>query len=82
MQNYLFIGGGKDGLNIPVANNAESIQLPVGITDEETYIRSTLAVGDVSITIYIHESLTPERFLDRIVTHHKAWCVNRPGGRL
>jgi hypothetical protein len=49
--------------------------------DKETYTRSTLSVGDVSITIYIHESLTPEQALNRLVEHYKAWCVNMPGGR-
>src|SRR5262244_2681875 len=42
----------------------------------------TLAVGDVSITIYRHESLTSEQVLDLLVKHYKAWSVNRPGGRL
>jgi len=54
---------------------------PVGVTDKETYIRETLAVGDVSTTVYIHESLTPEQALNRLVAHYKAWCVNMPGGR-
>jgi hypothetical protein len=45
------------------------------------YIRETLALGDVSITAYIHESLTPEQALNLLVEHYKAWCVNRPGGR-
>jgi len=40
-----------------------------------------LGFGDVSITIYIHKSLTPEQALNRLVEHYKAWCVNMPGGR-
>jgi hypothetical protein len=57
------------------------VQLPLGVTGRETYICSTLAVGEVSITIYIHESLTPDQVLNRLVEHYGAWCVNRPGGR-
>ena len=49
--------------------------------DKKIYIRSTLALGDVSITIYIHESLTPEQALNHLVEHYKACCVNMPGGR-
>ena len=30
---------------------------------------------------YVHESLTPEQALNRLVEHYKAWAVNRPGGR-
>ncbi|HEV2664950.1 MAG TPA: hypothetical protein VG324_08565 [Blastocatellia bacterium] len=52
-----------------------------GVTGKDNYIRDTLTVGDVSITFYRHESLTPEQVLDRIETHYKAWAVNRPGGR-
>ena len=59
-----------------------SLQLPVGVTDNETYIRDTITVGDVSITFYGHESLTAEQVLDQIVTHYKAWAVNQPGSRL
>jgi hypothetical protein len=58
------------------------MQAPSGVTDKETYTRSTLSVGDVSATIYIHESLTPEEVINRLVGHYKAWCVNRPGSRL
>jgi hypothetical protein len=36
----------------------------------------------VSIMIYIQESMTPEQTLNRLVEHYRAWCVNRPGGRL
>jgi hypothetical protein len=46
------------------------------------YIRDTITVGDVSITFYEHESLRAEQVLDQIVTHYKAWAVNRPGSRL
>ena len=60
---------------------AESERLQVGVTDKETYTRSTLSVGDVSITIYIHESLTREQVLKRLVESYKAWAVNQPGGR-
>jgi len=47
MQTYLFIGGGKDDLLYPAPIGAESSQLPVGVTDKESYISSTLSVSDV-----------------------------------
>jgi hypothetical protein len=81
MENYLHIGGNWDGINVPATDESKSVQLPVGVTAEETYIRKTLSICDVSITIYIHESLTPEQALNRLVEHYKAWCVNMPGGR-
>jgi len=81
MQSYLYIGGNQDSLSIPTPDGADSVQAPSGVTDKETYTRSTLAVGAVSITIYIHENLTPEQVLNRLVEHYKAWCVNMPGGR-
>ena len=82
MQSYLFIGGKRDNLNVPVPPDLESVQLPAGVTGKETYIRETLAVGDVFITIYRHDSLTSVQVLNRLVEHYKAWAVNRPGGRL
>jgi hypothetical protein len=58
MQSYLFIGGYQDGLNVPLADGAESIQLPVGNTCLETYIRDTLAVGAyASFTFYRYDEL-------------------------
>ena len=81
MQTYLFIGGDNDGMSIPAPSGTETVQLPLGVTGRETYIRSTLTVGEMSVTIYIHESLTPEQALNRLVEHYRAWCVNRPGGR-
>jgi len=80
MQYYLHIGG-KDSLSFPAPDDPESMQWLLGLTDKETYNRSTLSVGDVSITIYLHESLTPEQALNRLVEHYKAWAVNQPGGR-
>jgi len=59
----------------------ESVKLPVAVTDKATYVRSTLSVGDMSVTIYLHNSFTPEQVLNRLVEHYKAWYVNRPGGR-
>jgi len=41
-----------------------------------------LAVGDVSITIYIHESLTPQQAINKLVEHYKAWAAHQPGSRL
>jgi hypothetical protein len=81
MENYLHIGGGKDGLSFPAADDAETAQCPVGITDKETYTRLTLSLGDMSIVVYVHESLTVEQALDRLVAHYKAWAVKRTGGR-
>ena len=81
MQSYLCIGGNHDGLDIPAHAATESVQVPLGVTGKETYNRSTLSVGDVSVTIYIHESLTPEEVIKRLVGHYKAWAVNQPGGR-
>ena len=51
MRSYLFIGGGKDGLRIPLADEPDTIQLPAGATEKETYVRETLSVGDASIYI-------------------------------
>jgi hypothetical protein len=81
MQSYLFIGGPHDGLNFPVTDDVESVKLPVAVTDKAVYVRSTLSVGDVSVAIYLDNSLTPEQALKRLVEHYKAWCVNQPGGR-
>jgi hypothetical protein len=82
MQSHLFIGGNYNGLDVLAADDEETVQLPVGVTDKETYVRSTLTVGDVSVTFYIHESLTPTEALNRMVEGYKAWAVNQPGGRL
>jgi hypothetical protein len=78
MRSYLFIGGGKDGLRIPLADEPGAIQLPGGVTEKETYVRETLRVGDASIYIYRHESLTPERVLNLLIESYKAWAVNSP----
>jgi hypothetical protein len=83
MQNYLFIGGHQDGLNIPLADDVEFIELADGATGRETYIRDTLAVGAlVSFTFYRHEKLPPEQVLDLLVGHYKAWAVKIPNDRL
>ena len=82
MQGYLLIGGNQDSLNYPAHADAETIYLPVSVTGREAYTRSTLTLGDVSITVYLHESLTPEQALNRVVEHYKAWAANQPGGRL
>ena len=79
MQSYLFIGGNQDGINVSVADDMEFIQLPVGATGRETYIRETLAVGAyASFTFYRHEELKPEEVLDLLVKHHNAWAHFRP----
>ena len=59
----------------------DAIELPASVTGKETYMRDTLAVDGVFITIYRHESMTSEQVLDLLVKHYKAWSVNRPGGR-
>ena len=61
---------------------AETVTWLVGVTDKETYNRFTLAVSDVSTTVYVHESLTPEQALNELIWSHKSWCKNRPGSRL
>jgi len=81
MENYLHIGGDKDGLSYPAADDAETAQCPVGVKGQESYTRSTLSLGGVSIVVYVHESLTVEQAVDRLVAHYKAWAVKRPGGR-
>jgi hypothetical protein len=81
MQNYLFIGGNWDGLDVPVVDDAEAVQLPKGAAGKAIYHRETLSVDDVSLAFYRHESLTPEQVIDLLAAHYKAWCVNRPGGR-
>jgi len=75
MQTYLHIGGGKDGLSFPAADDAKTLQWPVGITDKETYNRSTLSVGDVSDTIFIHESLTQQQAFNLLVGYYKGWAI-------
>jgi len=73
MQSYLFIGGNQDGVNVPMADDVESIQL-----SRDTYIRDTLAVGiDASFTFYRHEELTPGGVLDLLVKHYEAWALGR-----
>jgi hypothetical protein len=81
MQSYLFIGSDYDGLSYPAADDAESVEFPIGVTDVDFYTRSTLTVDVVSITIFRDESLTPEQVLERLVEYYRAWAVNRPGGR-
>jgi len=81
MQHYLHIGGDKDSLSFPAPDDTESLQWQFGLTDKETYNRSTLTLGDVSVVVYVHESLTPKQALSLLVDYYKAWCVNRPGGR-
>jgi hypothetical protein len=66
MPNYLHVGGANDGLTILVVDDAESA------AGFDLYIRDSLNVGDVSITIYRHESLTPEEVLNRLVEHYHA----------
>ena len=78
MRSYLFIGGCKDGLNIPVAPDVDTKQAPAYVTEKETYVRETLSVGNASIYIYRHESLTPEQVLNLLIESYKAWAVNRP----
>jgi hypothetical protein len=80
MQSYLLIGGVHDGLNFPVAVDQDEARIPVGVTGEETYVRDTLVVGNVSIAIYRHESLTSAQVLNLFVKHYRAWCVHRPDG--
>jgi len=64
MKSYLYIGGGKDGLNLSTPDILGALS---GVLDNDLYIRDTLTIGDASITIYRHESLTSEQVLDRFV---------------
>ena len=82
MQHYLHIGGDKDSLSFPAPDDIGSVQWHLGLTEKGTYNRSTLTLGDVSITVYIHESLTTEQAINKLVESYKAWAVNMPGGRL
>jgi len=81
MRSYLFIGGGKDGFRVPLADEPDTVQLPAGVTEKETYIREPLSVGDASVYIYMHASLTPKQVLNLLIESYKAWYANRPGGR-
>jgi hypothetical protein len=81
MQSYLFIGDNNDGLTHPAPNDAQTLQWRGGVADQETYRRATLSMGAASIAVYVHESLTREEVLNRLVEHYRAWTVNRPGGR-
>jgi len=81
MRSYLLIGGGTDGLRITLADKQDTVQLPAGASEKETYVREILSVGNAFIYIYRHESLTPERVLNLLIESYKAWCVNRAGGR-
>jgi len=80
MQNYLFIGGNQDGLLLPAPDEPESIQLQVGVTDREAYLRETLTVADMFVTIYRHQNTPPKQVLTKLIDHYRAWAVNRPGG--
>jgi len=81
MQSYFFIGGTHDSINVPVADDTDVVQLHKGVTDKDNYLREMLSVGDAFITIYRHESLTPEQTLNRMVEYYKAWVIHRPNGR-
>ena len=70
MQSYLFIGGAHDCLSCPVADDADFVQCPDGVTGSEVYARESLSIGDAFIDIFRHESLTPEQVLNRLVEHY------------
>ena len=80
-QTYLFIGGSQDCLNILVAPDVDVVQLPASVTGKDNYLAAKLAVDDVSINVYRHDSLTSEQVLDLFVNHYKTRAVNRHGGR-
>src|SRR5262249_44048422 len=82
MQPCLLIGGSHDSLNYPAHADAETIFLTVGVTGREEYIRSALSMGDVSLTVYLHKSLTPQQALNKLVESYKARAMNIPAGRL
>jgi hypothetical protein len=72
MQTYLFIGGNQDGLNIPLAPDVDVVQLPARVRGKDNYLAATLALDDVSITVYRHEGLTSQQVLDLFVKRYKA----------
>ena len=82
MQPCLLIGGSHDSISYPAHADAETIYLPVGVTCREEYNRSALSVGDVSITVYLHKSLTPQQALKLLVESYKAWAAHQLGSRL
>jgi hypothetical protein len=59
-----------------LADEPETVQLPAGATEKETYVRETLSVGDASVYIYRHESLTSKQVLYLLIESYKAWCMN------
>jgi len=73
MQSYFFIGGAHDGLSFPVADDADFVQWPVGVTGSDIYVRESLSIGDAFIDIFRHKSLTPEQVLERLVSCYAAW---------
>jgi len=82
VQSCLFIGGKQDGIDMPVAPDVDAVQAPYGVgLEKENYIVARLTVDDVSITVYRHESLTPEQVLLELIKYYKAWAANQPGGR-
>ena len=82
MQDYLFIGGSQDGLNALVTPDQKTVQLQMGDTDSETYVRDSLALGDVFVTVYRLESLSAEDALDRLILGFKSWVATRRGGNI
>jgi hypothetical protein len=55
----------------------EYVQLAVGVTARETYIRETLSAADAAVTFYRHEDLAREQVLDRLLKHYVAWTLKR-----
>src|SRR5262249_34019857 len=82
IQNFLFIGGSHDGLNVTVAPDQKTVQLQVDDTHSETYVRDSLALGDVFVTVYRLESLSAEDALDRLIPGFESWVANRHGGSI
>src|SRR5262245_1627915 len=60
-----------------------TIVYPLGMPYREQYSHSFVSdvFRRIAITVYVHESLTPEEVLNRLVGHYKAWAVNMPRGR-
>jgi hypothetical protein len=70
-----------DGMTAPVPPDQESVQLPIGFGEKESYIRDAITVGDASVAIFRLESLSPEQALKQVMKYYKAWAANQPGGR-
>jgi len=59
-------------LRLPAPDDATSVQLPLGVTELENYIRETLTLGAASVTIFRYEDMTPEEILGKLIEYYVA----------